>query len=228
MPTILFIDSQWLSQYFAYGQWLANLGMLAAFIWIYQQSGKRLQKLMKYGTLISLCGELLFSLVLGMYEYRLENVPLYVPLGHAILYAAVYYWVRDPLVQRYKALNNQLCFAVAIGYGLLWWWWQNDVYGLLCLIVMLFGLWRLKEARFFLLSMYLLVAYLEQLGTRLGCWYWPEIAFGQFAWLPSGNPPSAIGVFYLVFDLTNAWFYLQRNRKLKQRLALKKQALTAA
>ena len=59
-----------------------------------------------------------------------------------------------------------------------------------------------RSARLFLVSMYLLVAYLEQCGTRLGCWAWPATLFGLVHGPPSGNPPSGIAVFYGLFDLS--------------------------
>jgi hypothetical protein len=217
MPTLLFIDSQWLSQFFNYGQWLANALMMVSFLWIYKQSNTKLKKLMKYGVVISLCGELLFSLVFGMYEYRLENVPIYVPFGHAILYAAIFYWVEDEWVQKNSKKIIQFSTAFAIIYGLSWLYFTNDVYGFVCLIVLLAALYYLSNSKFktpllFPMSMFVLVAYLEQLGTRLECWYWPTIAFDKYEWLPSGNPPSAIGVFYLVFDALCGWLYQRRNK----------------
>src|SRR5207248_11197550 len=35
---------------------------------------------------IATCGELYFSLGVGLYRYRFSNVPLYVPAGHGLVY----------------------------------------------------------------------------------------------------------------------------------------------
>jgi len=56
--------------------------------------------------------------------------------------------------------------------------------------------------------MFVVVCYIELIGTSTGCWYWPETAFGIFNWLPSGNPPSGIAVFYFLFDAIVFWVYL--------------------
>ena len=37
---------------------------------------------------VATCGELVFSLGLGFYSYRWHNLPLYVPPGHGLVFAA--------------------------------------------------------------------------------------------------------------------------------------------
>jgi hypothetical protein len=74
------------------------------------------------------------------------------------------------------------------------------------------------NSRSFFLAMFILVGFLEQIGTRFACWYWFEHAFDKYAWLPSGNPPSGISVFYFAFDVLCLRAYLRRRPKLKARL----------
>jgi hypothetical protein len=212
------LDSDLLERHFAYGQWLANVVMLIYFVLMYRSAPQRLRGLMKYGVVIATAGEVLFSLVFGMYDYRHANVPLYVPPGHAVLYGAIYYFVREPAVLRARSWLTPLMLAVSVGYAALWYALHQDLYGALCtgLFVVLIALE--PDSRLFFLAMFILVGFLEQVGTRFGCWYWFEHAFDKFAWLPSGNPPSGISVFYFAFDVLCLRAYLRRRPKVKARL----------
>ena len=44
--------------------------------------------------------------------------------------------------------------------------------------------------RLFFLTMYMVVAVLEIIGTAYEVWSWPDTAFGVFPILKSHNPPS--------------------------------------
>lgn len=201
IAVLLLVDSKLVAARFAYGQWVANLMMFTAFWLIHRDAPPRLKRLMLAGLLMGTAGELFFSLVLGMYEYRLENVPLYVPPGHSVLYAAVFYFVREPWVVRNQRWLQPALLSVGLAFSAYWLAAHNDVYGALCTALYVYLIWKYKESRLFFLAMFLLVAYLELIGTSFGCWYWPTLAFGKFSFLPSGNPPSGISVFYFGFDV---------------------------
>jgi hypothetical protein len=217
MVIVCFLDSRAFATRYDYGQWGANVLMAAYFVYMYRAAPPRLAALMKYGVVIATAGEVLFSLVFGMYEYRLENVPLYVPPGHSILYGAVYYFVREPFVLRHRRAFSLAMLAVSVGYAAYWFSAHNDLYGALCTVLFVALIARDAHSRLFFLTMFLFVGYLEQVGTRFGCWYWFEHAFDRFTWLPSGNPPSGISVFYFAFDVLCLLAYLRRRRDLKTR-----------
>ena len=48
-----------------------------------------------------------------------------------------------------------------------------------------------------MLIIFYFVIYIELIGTATGSWYWAEITFFG---MPSANPPSAIGVAYMLLD----------------------------
>lgn len=217
MVLICFLDSSLLASHFAYGQWLSNLIMIGYFVWMYRDAAPRLRALMKYGVVVATVGEVFFSLVVGMYEYRLANVPIYVPPGHSILYGAVYYFVREPLVLKHRRVFESGMFVLALGYAGYWWVAQNDVYGALCTGLFVALALRFGESRLFFLAMFLFVAYLEQVGTRFEAWYWHRTLLDRIDWIPSGNPPSGISVFYFGFDVTCLAAYLTRKKTLKAR-----------
>lgn len=211
------LDSRQLAAHFAYGQWISNVLMVLAFALVYRRAPPRLRGLMKYGVFIGAAGEALFSLVFGMYEYRLENVPLYVPPGHSLMYAAVYYFVREPFVVKHQRSVAGAMLAGSVAYAAYWLLAHDDVYGALCTGLFVVLVARDQHSRMFFITMFVFVGYLEQVGTRFGCWYWWEHAFDKFAWLPSGNPPSGISVFYFAFDVLCLLAYLTRRKDLKAR-----------
>lgn len=166
---------------------------------------------MLYGIPVAIAGECLFSLVLGMYEYRLHNVPLYVLLGHSMGFAAIYHLIRSDIFKDNMQLANGLWFVaklLSIGWLLL----NNDWLGFCCFLGFSYMIYKNPMARNFYICMYLLVVYLELIGTALGCWTWPAIWFGKFEWMPSGNPPIGIALFYFGFDLACLWLYRYFNR----------------
>lgn len=217
MVLICFLDSTYVAARFGYGQWVANAIMIAYFVWMYRNAPPRLRALMKYGVVVATIGEVVFSLLIGMYEYRLANVPIYVPPGHSILYGAVYYFVREPAVLRNRHVVAPCMLAMGLGYAAYWLFAQNDVYGALCTAVFVYWVAREKSSRLFFLAMFLFVAYLEQVGTRFGAWYWHPTLLDRIPWIPSGNPPSGISVFYFGFDVGCLLAYLTRRPELKAR-----------
>jgi hypothetical protein len=217
MVVVCFLDSAWLAQRMAHGQWLANGVMLACFCWMYRSAPPRLRGLMKYGVVVAAVGEVIFSLVIGMYEYRLGNVPVYVPPGHVMLFGAVYYLVREPFMLRHQGRIMVGMGSVAVAYAGYWLVARDDVYGALCTLLFLVLLVRAADSRYFFLAMFLFVGFLEQVGTGFGAWHWHASLLGKISWLPSGNPPSGISVFYFGFDVACLMAYLVRRRELRRR-----------
>ena len=217
MVLICFIDSRWVAERVPHAQWISNVIMALYFVWMYRDAGVRLRRLMKYGVVVATVGEVFFSLVVGMYEYRLENVPLYVPPGHSILYGAVYYMAREPWVLRNRDAMIRGMVVVAVAYAAYWGWAHADAYGALCTAGFLLLMALNKDSRLFFAVMFLAVAYLEQVGTRFGCWYWHETLLNRVSWFPSGNPPSGIAIFYFGFDVTCLWALLVRDKRLHMR-----------
>lgn len=138
-------------------------------------------------------GEMFLSLVWGLYEYRLHNVPLFVPPGHALLFTLgllsaqkmpewIVWYV--PLV-----FTPYMIFAVVTGVdtlgGMLF------VTFIICLV--------LGQARKLYATMFILSLLLEIYGTWLGNWTWSL----EVPWLglTSTNPPISAGTFYCLLDL---------------------------
>jgi len=64
---------------------------------------------------LSYVGELLFCKVLGLYAYRTIDIPLYVPFGHAIVYASGFVLAEIKLItQREMGVRKFFLIAFAV------------------------------------------------------------------------------------------------------------------
>jgi hypothetical protein len=140
------------------------------------------------------------SPLLGVYLYRFENVPAYVPPGHGLVYLAALAVGRTAFVRAHL----RMCMTAAVvgvgayaAYGLLV-ADRPDVLGAFwfaCLVGFL--LWG--PSRGLYVGAAVVVTYLEVVGTSLGTWTWqPHDPTG---WVAIGNPPSGAAGGYGWFDL---------------------------
>jgi hypothetical protein len=143
---------------------------------------------------IATIGEVVGSLVWGLYSYRLENIPAFVPPGHGLVYLAGFSLAA---VSGRRALPI-VAAVVAASWGLAGLTiLPTDVAGAIgCafLVVVLVGARVPVYA-----GVFLVVAALELYGTALGTWTWTSTVPGLG--LSQGNPPSGVASGYVVFDL---------------------------
>jgi hypothetical protein len=145
--------------------------------------------------------ELVFSGWLGVYVYRLDHVPAYVFPGHGLIYLAALTFARLPVIVRHRRLAIGLTVAVATA----WAFWglllspRQDVLGFfwyLCLLAFL----RWGRSTLLYVGAFVMVSYLEILGTWWGVWEWmPRDTI--MGWFSQGNPPSIAAGGYGWFDL---------------------------
>jgi hypothetical protein len=136
-----------------------------------------------------------------VYTYRFDNVPAYVPPGHGLVYLAALGLGRSTFVRDHL----RACVAAVLALGGAWALWglvgaaQTDVLGAfwyLCLVG--FCVWGPSQPLY--VGAFVMVSYLELLGTSLGTWTWqPRDPTGLVA---IGNPPSGAAGGYGWFDLT--------------------------
>ncbi len=208
----LFLDSSYIVAITKDAQFYANISMFIGFAVVFWQVNRRVREQMISAVIIAIVGEYLFSIVLGMYTYRLENVPHYVPPGHALVYVAVLYFSKAASIIRYKKKLEVFLTIFIFIYATIFLIFKNDVFGFVMTIATLLILRKKPRERLFYLTMYITVAYLEIIGTNYLCWKWPSTAWGIFDFLPSYNPPSGISLFYFLLDLGTLWFYKQRHK----------------
>lgn len=212
IATGLFLDSTYFISVYKEGQHLATFVMLIGFFILFYNSPKRIRELMIYAVILGVIGEHFFSIGLDMYTYRLGNVPLYVPPGHAIVYIAAVYFCKQSTVKKYRKELEKYFTIFILVYATIFLFFANDVFGFVMSLLVIFLLRKHPRERLFFFSMYIVVAFLEIVGTNYGCWFWPKTAYGVIPFLKSANPPSGISLFYFLLDLGCLWLYKQRNK----------------
>lgn len=214
----LFLDSFYMVKITENAQFYANALMLIVFFITFFKVTPRLKEQMISAVLIGFFGECLFSVLLGMYTYRLENVPHYIPFGHAFVYIAVLCFSKASSIKvRRKQIETFLIITISI-YATLFLIFKNDIFGFVMTVATLLILRNKSKERLFYLTMYASVVVLELVGTYYKCWYWPTTAWNVVPFLPSANPPSGISLFYFLLDLGTLWLYKQRHREAWQRM----------
>lgn len=222
----LFLDSSFFANnYYEHGQQINTLLVVLVYSYLYWKGTSRVRQQLVYAFLIGLVGEYIFSIALGMYTYRLENIPHYIPFGHAVVFTGVYFFSRKQKVKFFRK-QLELFFTISIAiYSLFLLVFKNDIFGFSLTILVFLSLRKYPKERLFYLSMFFIIGFIEVLGTSLGCWEWPSIAFGKFEFLPSSNPPSGICFFYYGLDRGTLSIYKRRNKaawnRFKQMRSLK-------
>jgi hypothetical protein len=165
---------------------------------------------------VATCTEVVGSVLWGVYEYRLGNLPAFVPPGHGLVYLTGLRLSECGFVRRrprpfvYSVLGISLAWTLA-GLTVLP---RLDVAGALGAVTfaacLLWG-----RAPTIYAGVFVAVAGLEWYGTAVGTWQWAEVIPGLG--IPDGNPPSGVASGYVLFDviaLALAPVLLRRLRRL--------------
>jgi len=144
--------------------------------------------------------EVLGSIVLGAYTYRLENLPAFVPPGHGLVFLAGLGISRSDPVRRHPrtflwAVIGLVGVWGAAGLVLLG---RTDALGAITGALLVYVLLRSRKATLYA-GVFLMVGFLEIYGTSIGAWHWATTA--PDTPLPTGNPPSGIAGVYVLFDI---------------------------
>ena len=138
---------------------------------------------------ISTAGELFLSLGWGLYTYRLGNVPMFVPPGHALMLMLGFALVRRMPQKAARAILGgagvYTLLAAATGLDTL----AVPLYLMLAVSVLSLPAYTRLFASSFVLTLAL-----ELYGTALGNWAWDR----EVPWvgLVTTNPPAIAGAFY--------------------------------
>ena len=158
-------------------------------------SPMRLQALAVVG--IATMGEVVGSLVWGLYGYRLDNLPAFVPPGHGLVYLAglslATLAVGHPRVLVGVAALGAAAWGLA-GVTVLP---ATDLAGAIGCALLVVVLLRTRRPVY--AGVFLAVAALELYGTAVGTWTWESSVPGLG--LAQGNPPSGAASGYVVFDV---------------------------
>jgi hypothetical protein len=150
--------------------------------------------------LVATCAEVLGSIVLGAYTYRLENLPAFVPPGHGLVYLAGLRISQSGPVQGHARAFVGAVVAFVAGWGIagLLLLGRTDALGALTGALLIYVLLRGSKATLYA-GVFVMVAFLEIYGTSIGAWHWATTT--PDTPLPAGNPPSGIASVYVLFDI---------------------------
>ncbi len=191
------IDSVSFAKNYFDGRTLTNVLAIAYFVLFFFASQSYLRKLMFCMVFLSYIGELLFCKLLGMYHYRTEFIPLYVPFGHAIVYASGFVLSESSfLMKRDAHFKKIFSFGFALLFlavGIL----LKDVFSLI-FGLLFFVLMKRKKGQILYYTIALCVIFIELVGTYFKCWTWIPKTFNL---IPAANPPMGAVFFYAGGDV---------------------------
>jgi hypothetical protein len=144
--------------------------------------------------------EYLFSPTLEVYLYRFDNVPMYVPPGHGLVYLSAFALGHARLVERHLRAATAAVLVVGGAWAAYGWLLAErpDALGAFwfaCLVGFL--LWG--PSRPVYVGAFVVVSYLELVGTELRTWVWQTE--DPILGVTIGNPPSGAAGGYGWFDL---------------------------
>lgn len=145
-------------------------------------------------------GEHFASIYMGGYTYRLENVPLYVPPGHGMVYLTAVALARSGFFLEHA---RKIAIFVITACGL-WSAWgisglpeHGDQVGALLYVVFLIYLFKGRSPMVYLAAFFI-TTWLELIGTAAGTWHWATLE--PIFELTQGNPPSGVSAWYCLVD----------------------------
>ncbi len=185
----LALDQLWAG----HGQLAVNALAWLVFVTLWSRSGVENRPALLACLLFATAGEVFLALVWGLYEYRLGNLPLFVPPGHVLLF-----FLGTQIAARLPEKSEWWIAAASFPVIALFAWNGRDTLGPL-LFVLFAACLYLSPARRLYATMFVLSLAMEIYGTWMGNWTWAK----DVPWLglTADNPPIAAGAFYCVLDL---------------------------
>ena len=192
LPLLLLADSPGLIPQVALG------AATAAFLWLMARRSSVDHRQIIAAIIIAGTGECFLSLGWGLYTYRNALIPLYVFFGHGIFYALAAESAHQKALQRIAPSITRGVLLAGSVIALVSLLWFNDSWGLLWWVIAATLLVRAKN-QLLLSACFIYTMPLEWLGTAIGNWVWA--ADVPYVGLTSANPPSGVGVLYILLDL---------------------------
>jgi hypothetical protein len=147
---------------------------------------------------VATCAEVVGSIIWGVYTYRLENLPSFVPPCHGLVYLAGAALATAAAPRKELLVRVALVAVVAWGIAGVTVLPRADVGGAIGAALLAVYLIRGRAPEIYA-GVFLVVAWLELYGTALGTWEWAVTIPGTG--VPQGNPPSGVASGYVWFDI---------------------------
>jgi hypothetical protein len=184
----LLVDQHWA----LHGQLAVNIVVWIVFAMLWMSRPVRERPALFACLAFATAGEVFLSLVWGLYEYRLGNIPLFVPPGHVLLF-----FLGTQVAARMPDRWVWWVAALALPFVAAFAWTGRDTLGPLLYAFFLACIW-VSPARKLYAVMFVLSLVMELYGTWIGNWTW--VAEVPWWGLTTDNPPLAAGTFYCLLD----------------------------
>jgi hypothetical protein len=187
------VDQYWVR----HGQLAVNAAAWLVFAALWLRSDPRMRPALAACLVIATAGEMFLSLAWGLYEYRLGNIPWFVPPGHVLLFF-LGMRIAERLPDGAEWWIAALAFPVVLAFA----WNGRDTLGV-PLYALFLACMLLSPSRRLYATMFVLSLAMEVYGTWIGSWTWQS----RVPWLglTADNPPLAAGAFYCVLDFLVVW-----------------------
>ena len=146
---------------------------------------------------IATLGEVVGSLIWGLYSYRLDNLPAFVPPGHGLVFLCGVSLATLASERRSALMGAAVLGAGAWGVAGVTVLPSPDVAGAIGCAFLVAVVLHTRRPVY--AGVFLVVAALELYGTAIGTWTWEGAVPGLG--LTQGNPPSGVASGYVVFDI---------------------------
>ena len=149
---------------------------------------------------VATCAEIVGSIIWGVYTYRLENLPSFVPPCHGLVYLAGVSLATAARNRRFQGSLVRLALVGVLAWGVagVTVLPRSDVGGAIGAALLAVYLVRGRAPEIYA-GVFLVVAWLELYGTAIGTWEWAVAIPGTG--VPQGNPPSGVASGYVWFDI---------------------------
>ncbi len=151
---------------------------------------------------VATIGEIIGSIIWGVYTYRLGNLPLFVPPGHGLVYLTGLRLSETRWATHHRRWYIGAACTAIVGWGVLGltgMLGRYDVAGAIGCAVLLIYVVRSRQSAALYCGVFFAVAVLEIYGTAIGTWRWAEVIPGLG--VANGNPPSGAASGYVFFDI---------------------------
>ncbi|MGH3072607.1 MAG: hypothetical protein ACRDNB_10120 [Gaiellaceae bacterium] len=147
---------------------------------------------------VATCAEVVGSIVWGVYTYRLENLPSFVPPCHGLVYLAGASLAAWAAPRRQWLVRLALVAVLSWGAAGITAFPRADTGGAIGAALLAVYLLRGRAPEIYA-GVFLVVAWLELYGTAIGTWEWAVTIPGTD--VAQGNPPSGVASGYVWFDI---------------------------
>lgn len=199
------------------GQAAIGIAFWALLSWLFGRVSAEERRALMACVVIATAGEMFLSLGWGLYTYRLGNIPLYVPPGHALM---LMLGIR--LAQRLPESIARAIIGAAAIYTLAAAAAGLDTFGVLLCLLLAGAALAMPAQRRLYASTFVLSLALELGGTWLGNWSWAREV--PVLGLVTTNPPGVAGAFYCALDALVAVTALLASNGFRRPLPLGAQA----